>query len=1722
MKKLGFLLIVLISSLHLQAQFNTIVTAEPDTIICEGSVQLNAVVGDPSLTGCTEVQPTPPFSCGAECDFSISGSGNTNVNTNDTVCINVGDSYTGNITINGGTLIVCGDLTPQNINFNGGSLIVIGTADFNNLNMNSSGVFENFGIVTITTFTFSGTFINHGSTTIENTFNVSNSSLINTGSLILESSFNNNGNVTNSGIITVENNFTNNGNGTFNNDCILDIQGNLINNNIINNQGVISAGNFSYAWTPTTGLDDPNLKSPTTTPIATTVYTVEVKLNMVTIGSDDVVVGVGGSTCFGISDPSEGMYTLNPIVVDTLTGQPYSRPMYVYDRFGDSLILEDILIPLSSEDAGIFRLHFFDDDQNTGVGFQDPSPSVNPGICTPPCTSLGEERREVVLQAFEDLSQLLVPGGIPANLPNPYPALTQQLVEIDVRSFFDAGSGTAASATPYFLDRGKAIIHSSPWQVINTGYDPFAELANNLLFGIGLPPTTMAGNHFHGKIEFNFAKNFYTDFTNTAPGPLQTDMYSAVLHEGLHLIGFASVMDVNGNSRILPGQYTIYDSYLTDNGGAPLINLADNCFDTQFSGANTEPGCASPILFNGPNTVNQPVNSPLVFEAGSGYSHFNCTEILNPCPAAFQFDGFAMDVCTRPSWLKRTLDPNEVSTLCDMGYSITNTYGNGEADLGANSVAGVRNYAPGCATPNPLAVAGINDFRAYTVNNASGGEFTVQTGQIISFTDLVVNGPNALLENDINAVTLICVEVIDGGTTAANLSNVTPTGFDYTPPGGLNGQALIRYIPVNANGERGNVTYVFIIVQATLPPCAQNPNDCDNLVCYGDFELVQDRFVSELSNFDPSTVNNSPDLAIGNSFIFGTTIPVWAACGGGGTFPFPPQGNQYIGMFSGNNGNSSEGVSFPLNQPLIAGNMYQLTFQAQGSANCSPIFEVLISENPPCPKSSGMWMDCGTFNPVIVTNVNINPGPAWATYVVNFTVPAGNPLNFLTIRNFPQGANLIYGLLDDVKIVEQNTTPISITQISISDTMPCIDEIFTATYEVCLEGGAVTNLFPIDVEVVLPSQIDLTAGDFFPTGIATIPALALTDPGNPCQILTLIAQINTSALIGQRLPVEVQAISGGVCVPGTATEVVDTLMVDDNCCDIPTREWATYFGGSAVDILSDVHSDVNGDLIVSGFTNEPFPYTSLLLNTGIGIVSFGGTNGNEDIILSKVTNDGSQGDWITVIGGGATDFGCFLDSDPSGDIYAISQSDGAGNIVTGGLLTFAGGLADFHIAKLDGNTGAIMWATYYGGDGEDRPKDIVYTEEGGIPFVYIVGTGTSTFGSLPGLVNGTDVGSDDAYIAKLDATTGVVLWTTIIGSVTQDVGSFLTIASDGNPVIAGRSSGPSMLSPAAIGPPVNPYGVSVDAFVAKVDQNGIVLWHTFQNKQGNESSFFGNIDINSRGEILVGFRTRPVGGVPDFDGWVFKLDNDGTLVADIVYGGSSRESPRDLLVDENDNIYVSGVSFSNDLQMVNAHQPDFTGGRRDMYIMRLNDPTTIDDDDTPQWSTYYSVAPGDLVSEDEGNMRIDFTPDGDLVFAGFTSTGLTAPLVFDVTNSFQLTYGGGALDGALGLFRCINTGGGFRKSGKTGKTGKSKGAINDIEVYGMQVSMYPNPAAGEVTLEVNGAEGSIQVIVTDMNGKVVYQAGEPIVHFGSNLPSGLYIVRIIGEKETQTLKLLKE
>lgn len=244
----------------------------------------------------------------------------------------------------------------------------------------------------------------------------------------------------------------------------------------------------------------------------------------------------------------------------------------------------------------------------------------------------------------------------------------------------------------------------------------------------------------------------------------------------------------------------------------------------------------------------------------------------------------------------------------------------------------------------------------------------------------------------------------------------------------------------------------------------------------------------------------------------------------------------------------------------------------------------------------------------------------------------------------------------------------------------------------------------------------------------------------------------------------------------------------------------------------------------------------------------------------------------------------------------------------------------------------ISWHTFMGSGSADWGYAMAVDMSGN---VYVAGRSDATWGTP---VNPFTPGSGfDAFVAKLNSS-GVLQWNTFMGSPSYDSARSIAVDKNGNVYVGGPSI-------STWGSPINPHSGTYDAFIAKLNTDGVRMWNTFLGLV--ESDNLECIAVDESMNVYVSGHCFFSWGSPIYpfydatDVYVTKLDPGGALVWNTFMGGEYEDIPLGMAVDLSGNIYVTGDSARNWGSPIVGHH-----GEADVFVAKLNT------DGVRQWNTF--------------------------------------------------------------------------------------------------------------------------------------------------------------------------
>ena len=358
-----------------------------------------------------------------------------------------------------------------------------------------------------------------------------------------------------------------------------------------------------------------------------------------------------------------------------------------------------------------------------------------------------------------------------------------------------------------------------------------------------------------------------------------------------------------------------------------------------------------------------------------------------------------------------------------------------------------------------------------------------------------------------------------------------------------------------------------------------------------------------------------------------------------------------------------------------------------------------------------------------------------------------------------------------------------------------------------------------------------------------------------------------------------------------------------------------------------------------------------------------------------------------------------------GSVYIGGYTTSPVNIATSGAYqtTYSGG-DDAFLAKFD-SSGAIIWATYYGGSGNDEVFGLAADSLGN---VYLAGLTTSTNGIATSGAYQSNYGGGigDAFLAKFSSA-GALQWGTYYGGSGSDVCKGVCCDKAGNVYITGYTYSTDSIATAGAYK-TSGGGDAVDGYIAKFNGAGTILWATYYG--GSDDDEPTGIACDNSGDVYITGGTSSTDSIStpgayqvnyesyDDDAFLVKFNSLGALQWGTYYGANGSNGVQGIACDGAGNVYITGsTSCTDSMATPGAHQTVLTGAAN-AFLAKFNAAGAI------QWGTYYG-------SGGDGGNSLSLNNAGDVFMTGSTTStiGIATP------GAYQGIYAGGQ-DAFLTLF----------------------------------------------------------------------------------------------------------
>jgi len=231
--------------------------------------------------------------------------------------------------------------------------------------------------------------------------------------------------------------------------------------------------------------------------------------------------------------------------------------------------------------------------------------------------------------------------------------------------------------------------------------------------------------------------------------------------------------------------------------------------------------------------------------------------------------------------------------------------------------------------------------------------------------------------------------------------------------------------------------------------------------------------------------------------------------------------------------------------------------------------------------------------------------------------------------------------------------------------------------------------------------------------------------------------LNFSTLIPQGVATAVAAGADGAIYLATVDNHVLKFSADGG------RLLYDYLvsGNAAGTIIAAIAVDGSGRAWITGSADYGFSPLLNPLQPGSG---FHGS----DVLLARINADGTGLDFSTLLGGAGYDYGIRIALGADGAVFVVGSTNSGDFPVKNAATIGWGGDYDGLLLKVDPAIPRVVYATYVGGDWEDRGTGLAVTPGGE---AWVAGLTTSHDLPVTGSYRDRLAGVKDAFIARLSA-----------------------------------------------------------------------------------------------------------------------------------------------------------------------------------------------------------------------------------------------------------------------------------------------------------------------------------------------------------------------------------
>lgn len=400
----------------------------------------------------------------------------------------------------------------------------------------------------------------------------------------------------------------------------------------------------------------------------------------------------------------------------------------------------------------------------------------------------------------------------------------------------------------------------------------------------------------------------------------------------------------------------------------------------------------------------------------------------------------------------------------------------------------------------------------------------------------------------------------------------------------------------------------------------------------------------------------------------------------------------------------------------------------------------------------------------------------------------------------------------------------------------------------------------------------------------------------------------------------------------------------------PVVIFSTYLGGNNTESSCNIALDPQGNIYVAGSTiSTNFPVLGALQATNRA--------GSNDLFVTKLNSNGTALVYSTYIGGNADDFANYIAVDRTGNAYVVGYTEADNFPVTNAYDSSLSAFGDAFLLRLAPTGNRLLYSTFFGSSSYESANAVAVDNNTN---AYIVGHTYSgnffpTAPNNPFLPTGSD---GEGFIAKFNlAASGSssLIYSSYFGGDTDESANAVAIDGAGNAYVAGtvaiyttNATSTFPVQNSLPGQNVFKGGFS-DAFVMKVNANASLGFSTFLGGINEDEAYGIALDANTNVFVTGStssddFPTKNPqeailgnGYLYNTDAFITELSSSGTtLLYSTFFGGSSPDTGLGIATDIAGNIYLIGLTDSDDLTVTPGSPQQYPNGQTDLFVAKIN------------------------------------------------------------------------------------------------------------------------------------------------------------------------------------------